>query len=64
MKIGFEIMSVQANPEDIEQIRRMSSQDVRPKEELRASPNPAFQIQLEEARVEWKRRHAKKKKKV
>jgi hypothetical protein len=61
---------IQTDPEDLgrirERIRKMSDLElrecgrrqrpIRPKEKLRAS-NPAFQIQLDEARAEWRRRH-------
>jgi len=60
-------------PEDLEQIRErlrtMSDLELRkfgraasnmadPRENFE-SPNPAFQVQLDEARVEWRRRHPK-----
>jgi hypothetical protein len=62
---------IQTDHEDIEQIRerihRMSDGDLLrygqasryradPKNN-QGNPNPAFQIQLDEARAEWKRRH-------
>jgi hypothetical protein len=64
---------IQSIPEDIEQIRarlrKMNDRELR--EYGRASahmadprknygkPNPAFQVQLDEARAEWRRRHPK-----
>jgi hypothetical protein len=62
---------IQSIPEDIEQIRErlreMSDLELRkygraarnmadPRKNFGA-PNPAFQIQLNEARAEWRRRH-------
>ena len=63
---------IQSEPENIEQIRerisKMSDAELRkygraaarnlsdPKKNYR-KPNPAFKIQLEEARAEWRRRH-------
>jgi hypothetical protein len=64
---------IQPNPEDVEQIRarlrKMSDLELRkfgrsasvmadPKKNF-GTPNPAFQIQLDEARAEWRRRHPK-----
>ncbi len=64
---------IQAGPEDIEQIRarirKMSDLELRqygraaidlanPKKNF-GPPNPSFQIQLDEARAEWRRRHPK-----
>src|SRR5580658_4444119 len=65
---------IQTEPEDIEQIRerlrKMSDIELRkfgrsasvmadPKKNF-GLPNPSFQIQLDEARAEWRRRHPKK----
>jgi hypothetical protein len=64
---------IQAFPEDIEQIRarlhKMSDRELREYGRAAAhmadprknhgKPNPSFQIQLDEARAEWRRRHAK-----
>jgi hypothetical protein len=62
---------IQVQPETIEQIReclrKMSDLELRkygraardlsdPKKDF-GPPNPAFKIQLEEARAEWRRRH-------
>jgi hypothetical protein len=62
---------IQTNPEDLERIRerlrKMSDLELRkfgrsasamadPKKNF-GPPNPAFQIQLDEARAEWRRRH-------
>ena len=64
---------IQTEPEDIEQIRerlrKMSDHELRkfgrsardmadPKKNFGA-PNPAFLIQLVEARAKWRRRHPK-----
>ena len=64
-------MSIQTNSEDTEQIRerlrKMSDLELRkygrasrdmadPKNNF-GPPNPSFQIQLNEARAEWRRRH-------
>jgi hypothetical protein len=64
---------IQSQPEDIEQIRerirKMSDAELRkygraardlsdPKKN-QGKPNPAFKIQLDEARAEWRRRHPK-----
>jgi hypothetical protein len=64
---------IQSIPEDIEQIRerirKMSDAELRkygraareladPKKNY-GPRNPAFQIQLDEARAEWRRRHPK-----
>jgi hypothetical protein len=64
---------IQSIPEDIEQIRarlrKMSDLELRkygraardlanPKKGY-GPPNPSFQIQLDEARTEWRRRHPK-----
>ena len=64
---------IQTDPDDIEQIRarlrKMSDLELRkfgrsasnmadPKKNFGTS-NPAFQIQLDEARAEWRRRHPK-----
>jgi hypothetical protein len=65
---------IQTDPEDVERIRaslrKMSDHELRkfgrsardmadPKKKFGA-PNPAFQIQLDEARAEWRRRHPPK----
>jgi hypothetical protein len=65
---------IQSEPENIDQIRdrirKMSDAELRkygraardlsdPKKNF-GPPNPAFQIQLDEARAEWSRRHSKK----
>jgi hypothetical protein len=62
---------IQTDPEDVERIRarlrKMSDHELRkfgrsakdmadPKKNF-GQPNPAFQIQLDEARAEWRRRH-------
>jgi hypothetical protein len=62
---------IPTNPDDIEQIRerlrnmtdlelrkfgRAASDMANPRKNF-GKPNPAFQIQLEEARAEWRRRH-------
>ena len=67
---------IQSSPEDIEQIRerlhKMSDRELQkfgraasvmadPKKNF-GTPNPAFAIQLAEARAKWKRRHTKLKK--
>ena len=64
---------IQSNPENVEQIRerlrKVSDLELRkfgraasvmadPAKNFGA-PNPAFQIQLDEARAEWRRRHPK-----
>jgi hypothetical protein len=64
-------MSIQTNAEDLgqirERIRKMSDLELRkygrsardladPKKNF-GPPNPSFQIQLHEARAEWRRRH-------
>jgi hypothetical protein len=64
---------IQTEPEDIEKIRarirKMSDLELRqygrgsrdladPKRNF-GLPNPSFQIQLNEARAEWRRRHPK-----
>jgi hypothetical protein len=64
---------IQSDPENIEQIRarlrKMSDHELRkfgraasdmadPKKNF-GTPNPAFAVQLGEARAEWKRRHPK-----
>ena len=65
-------MSIQATPETVEQIRerlrKMSDLELRqygrsakrvmsdPTKHF-GEPNPAFAIQLQEARAEWRRRH-------
>jgi hypothetical protein len=64
---------IQTDPEDIkrirERLRKMSDNDLLrygqssrfmadPKNK-HGKPNPAFQVQLDEARAEWPRRHAK-----
>ena len=66
---------IQSNPENVEQIRerlrKMSDHELRkfgraasvmadPKKNF-GTPNPAFKIQLDEARAEWSRRHPKAK---
>ena len=66
---GYMIQSI---PEDIEQIRerirKMTDRELREYGRAAASmadprknrnPNPSFQIQLDEARAEWRRRHPK-----
>jgi hypothetical protein len=65
---------IQSQPETTEQIRerlrKMSDLELRrygqaardlsdPKKNF-GPPNPAFKIQLDEARAEWRRRHPKK----
>jgi hypothetical protein len=61
-------MSVQTDPEDIERIRArirgMSDsallrygQAARHMADQNNDPNPAFQVHLNEARTEWRRRH-------
>ena len=65
---------IQTDPEDIEQIRerlrKMSDHELRkfgrcasvmadPKKNF-GTPNPAFQIQLDEVRAEWRRCYPKK----
>jgi hypothetical protein len=65
---------IQSEPQSIEQIRerisKMSDAELRkygraardlsdPKKNF-GPPNPAFKIQLDEARAEWKRRHPPK----
>jgi hypothetical protein len=67
-------MSIQTDPENLEQIRerlgKMSDLELRkcgstardlsdPKKNF-GSPNPAFQVQLDEARAAWRRPHPKK----
>jgi len=64
---------IQTDPEDVERIRerlrKMSDHELRkfgrsardmpdPKKNF-GPPNPAFKIQLDEARAEWRRRHPK-----
>jgi hypothetical protein len=64
---------IQSFPEDIEQLRerlrKMSDRELQkfgraasvmanPKKNV-GTPNPAFAVQLDEARAEWKRRHHK-----
>ena len=64
---------IQSEPEDVEhlreRLRKMSDHELRkfgraasdmanPKRNF-GVPNPAFQIQLDEARAEWCRRHPK-----
>ena len=64
---------IQSNPENVEQIRerlrKMSDHELRkfgraasvmadPTKTF-GTPNPAFKIQLDEARAEWQRRHPK-----
>ena len=64
---------IQTEPEDVERIRdrlrKMSDLELRkygraardladPKKNY-CPPNPAFQVQLDEARAEWRRRHPK-----
>jgi hypothetical protein len=66
-------VSIQADLENVEQIRerlgKMSDLELRkygraardladPKKNY-GPPNPSFQVQLDEARVEWRRRHPK-----
>jgi hypothetical protein len=66
---------IQSSPEGVEQIcerlRKMSDLELRkygqaardladPKKNL-GTPNPAFAVQLREAREEWRRRHPKAK---
>jgi hypothetical protein len=65
---------IQTDQDDIERVRerlgKMSDLELRkfgrsaavksdPKKNFGA-PNPAFKVQLEEARAEWRRRHPKK----
>jgi hypothetical protein len=64
---------IQIEPEDIEQIRarlrKMNDRELREYGRAAAhmanpwnnhgKPNPAFQVQLDEARAEWRRRHPK-----
>jgi hypothetical protein len=63
---------IQSEPEDTEQIRarilKMSDRELRQYGRAAAhmadprknrNPNPSFQIQLDEARAEWRRRHRK-----
>jgi hypothetical protein len=64
---------IQTEPEDVERIRerirKMSDAELRkygrtardlfdPRKNF-GPPNPAFKIQLDEARAEWRRRHPK-----
>ena len=64
-------VSIQSDPENVEQIRdrirKMTDQELREYGRSAASmadprknrnPNPSFQVQLDEARAEWKRRHS------
>ncbi len=68
------MQGIQVMPENVEQIRerlrKMSDLELRqygraarnmadPRKNFGA-PNPAFQIQLDEARAEWRRRHPSK----
>jgi hypothetical protein len=64
---------IQTEPEDLERIRarirKMSDRELRQYGRAAAdmadprknhgNPNPSFQIQLDEARAEWRRRHRK-----
>jgi hypothetical protein len=64
---------IQTEPEDLERIRagirKMSDRELRQYGRAAAhmadsrrnlgNPNPSFQIQLDEARAEWRRRHPK-----
>jgi hypothetical protein len=64
---------VQTDPEDIEQIRErihmmsdsallrygQAARYMADPKSNHGKPNPSFQVQLDEARREWKRRHAK-----
>ena len=69
------MQGIQFNPESVEQIRerlrKMSDLELRrdgqaarnlsdPAKNL-GNPNPAFAVQLREARAEWRRRHPKDK---
>jgi hypothetical protein len=68
------MQGIQTDPEDLEQIRAriraMSDTELRKYGRAAAhmadprknhgKPNPAFQIQLHEARAEWRRRHPAK----
>jgi hypothetical protein len=67
---------IQTEPEDIERIRarihKMTDHELREYGRAAASmadprknrnPNPSFQIQSDEARAEWKRRHIPKEEK-
>ncbi len=67
------MQGIQTMPEDLEQIRERlrKMSDLEPRQYGRAarnmadpkkifgSPNPSFQIHLDEARAEWRRRHPK-----
>jgi hypothetical protein len=68
------MQGIQFNPESVEQIRerlrKMSDLELRkfgqaarnlsdPTKKNLGTPNPAFAIQLREAREEWRRRHPK-----
>jgi hypothetical protein len=67
------VQGIQSNPEPVEQIRerlrKMSDLELRKFRQAArnlsdpaknwGSPNPAFAIQLREARAEWRRRHPK-----
>jgi hypothetical protein len=62
---------IQSDPEGIEQIRarlgKMSDHELRKfgraardlSDPKNGTPNPAFKVQLDEARAEWRRRHPK-----
>jgi hypothetical protein len=64
-------MSIQTNPEDIEQIRERlremsdlelrkygrAARDLADPNKNFGPPNPSFKIQLDEARAEWRRRY-------
>jgi len=43
---------------ELRKFGRAASNMADPRENFE-SPNPAFQVQLDEARVEWRRRHPK-----
>ena len=71
MIISKGIGMIQSEPQSIEQIRerirKMSDRELREYGRAAASmadprknrnPNPSFQIQLDEATAEWKRRHS------
>jgi hypothetical protein len=64
---------IQTEPEDLERIRarlrKMTDRELREYGRAAAhmadprknrNPNPSFQVQLDEARAEWKRRHSPK----
>jgi hypothetical protein len=67
-------VSIQADLENVEQIRERlgkwsdlelrkygrAARDLADPKKNYGAPNPSFQVQLDEARVEWRRRHPKK----